>query len=155
VSQTLEDVVKTEVDSLGYDLVELRRHGSRGRPVLDVRIDRRDGSAVSVDDCTRVSRALEARLDAALELAGDRYVLEVSSPGVERPLRTATDWRRFAGQEASVVADAVGGRATVTIERVEGATGAEAVILRDARGGEHHVPLAAIREARLVFHWKR
>ncbi len=155
MSQTLEDVVNTEVESLGYDLVELRRHGTRGRPVLDVRIDRRDGIAVTVDDCARVSRKLEACLDTAPELAGDRYVLEVSSPGVERPVRTPSDWRRFAGREASVVADAVGGRATVEIVAVEGADGDEAVILRDARGGERRVPLADIREARLVFNWKR
>jgi ribosome maturation factor RimP len=151
----LEDVVKGEVDSLGYDLVELRRHGSRARPVLDVRIDRRDGIAVSVEDCTRVSRVLEARLDLSPELAGDRYVLEVSSPGVERPLRTPNDWRRFAGRDASVVADAVGGRARMEIVGVDGGEGEEAVILRDTRGEEHRVPLAGVREARLVFHWKR
>jgi ribosome maturation factor RimP len=123
--------------------------------VLDVRIDRRDGAAVSVDDCARVSRALEARLDAAPELAGDRYVLEVSSPGLERPVRSPSDWRRFAGREASVLADAVGGRATMQIVGVEGGDGDEAVILRDERGGERRVPLADIREARLVFTWKR
>ena len=151
----MEDVVRTEVDSLGYDLVELRRHGSKGRPVLDVRIDRRDGIAVSVEDCTQVSRALEARLDGSPELAGNRYVLEVSSPGIERPLRTPSDWRRFTGRDASIVADAVGGRARVEIVGVEGGEGEEAVILRDARGEEHRVPLAGVREARLVFHWKR
>lgn len=155
MNQTLEDVVTSEVVSLGYDIVELRRHGTKGRPVLDVRIDRRDGIAVSVDDCTRVSRALEGRLDVAPELAGDRYVLEVSSPGVERPLRTAAEWRRFVGRDASVVADAVGGRARVRIEGVDGVEGQEFVIVRDARGEEHRVPLASVREARLAFHWKR
>ncbi len=155
MSQALEDVVATEVDSLGYELVELRRGGSRNRPVLDVRIDRRDGVPVTVDDCSRASRAIEARLDAEPAIAGDKYVLEVSSPGVERPLRNAADWRRFIGKDASVLSDAVGGRATVEIVGVEGDAGSETVVVRDQRGAERRVPLAEVREARLVFHWKR
>ena len=155
MSQALEDVIATEVDSLGYDLVELRRAGSKRTPVLDVRIDRRDGIAVTVDDCSRASRAIEARLDAEPEIAGDRYVLEVSSPGVERPLRNAADWRRFVGQDANVLSEAVGGRANVEIVAVEGEAGSETVVVRDQRGTERRIPLAEIREARLVFHWKR
>jgi ribosome maturation factor RimP len=155
VSQALEDVIASEVDSLGYELVELRRGGSKSRPVLDVRIDRRDGVSVTVDDCSRASRAIEARLDAEPAIAGDRYVLEVSSPGVERPLRNAADWRRFAGQDASVLSEAVGGRATVEIVAVEGEAGSESVVVRDQRGAERRIPLADVREARLVFHWKR
>ena len=155
MSQELEDVIATEVEPLGYELVELRRAGSKRTPVLDVRIDRRDGEAVTVDDCARVSRALEARLDAEPGIVGDRYVLEVSSPGVERPLRNAADWRRFAGKDANVSADAVGGRANVTIVGVDGEPGSETVVVRDARGTERRIPLAEVREARLVFHWKQ
>ena len=84
MGDALEALVTTELDSLGFDLVEFRRRGSRARPVLEVRIERRDGAPLAVDDCARVSRAIEARLDES-KLAGERYVLEVSSPGVERP----------------------------------------------------------------------
>ena len=155
MSGELEDVIAAEVDALGYELVELRRAGSKRTPVFDVRVDRRDGAAVTVEDCARASRAIEARLDAEPAIAGDRYVLEVSSPGVERPLKTAEHWRRFVGKDANVSADAVGGRANVLIVGVEGEPGSEAVIVRDARGTEHRVPLAEVREARLVFHWKQ
>ena len=155
MSQELEDVIGSEVESLGYELVELRRAGSKRTPVLDVRIDRRDGTAVTVEDCSRASRAIEARLDADPAIAGDRYVLEVSSPGVERPLRNAADWRRFIGKDANVLSDAVGGRANVEIMGVEGEPGSEAVLVRDARGTERRIPLADVREARLVFHWKQ
>jgi ribosome maturation factor RimP len=155
VNQALEDVVTTELNSLGYDLVELRRSGSRGRPVMDVRIDRRDGAAVTVEDCSRASRALEARLDADPSIATERYVLEVSSPGVERPLKTAADWRRFVGKHANVLSDRVGGRAEVEVVAVEGEPGSEVIVVRNARGDDLRVPLAEIREARLVFHWKR
>ena len=155
MSQELQDVIATEVETLGYELVELRRAGSRRTPVLDVRIDRRDGSAVTVEDCSRASRAIEARLDADPAIAGDRYVLEVSSPGVERLLRHAADWRRFVGKDANVLSEAVGGRANVEIVGVEGEPGSETVVVRDARGTERRIPLADVREARLVFHWKQ
>ena len=155
MSQALEDVVTSEVELLGYELVELRRTGSKRTPVFDVRIDRRDGAAVTVEDCSRASRAIEARLDTDPAIAGDRYVLEVSSPGVERPLRNAADWRRFVGKDASVLSEAVGGRANVEIVGVDGEAGSETVVVRDARGAERRIPLAEVREARLVFHWKQ
>jgi RimP N-terminal domain len=84
----LESVVEREVDAIGYDVVLLRKGGTRSRPVLEVRIDRRDGKRVSIADCVRVSRAVEARLDAVLgdaaPFGGRRYELQVSSPGDAR-----------------------------------------------------------------------
>ena len=91
--------------------------GTRIRPVLEVRIDRRDGEKVTVDDCARASRALEARLDDGA-LVAERYVLQVSSPG-ERPLRTPAEWRRFVGRWANVLAPDAGGRFEAEIVDVE------------------------------------
>src|SRR5215217_2670868 len=108
MNDELERVVAKELDEAGYDLVELRQGGTRSRPVLEVRIDRRDGEKVTVDDCARASRALEARLDTG-GLVAERYVLQVSSPG-ERPLRTPAEWRRFVGRWANVLAPDFGGR---------------------------------------------
>ena len=153
LSQALEDIVITELDALSFDLVELRRGGTRSRPVFDVRIDRRDGSKVTVDDCARASRAIEARLDADDAIA-ERYVLEVSSPGAERPLKTARDWQRFVGRRANVASEALGGRQEVEIVAVEASPNGDVALLRDAKGVEHRVPLAAVTEARLAFHWK-
>ena len=62
MGEAYEPIVVQELDTLGFDLVELRRGGSRSRPVLEVRIDRRDGTKVTIEDCARLSRALEARL---------------------------------------------------------------------------------------------
>jgi ribosome maturation factor RimP len=148
----LEHLVTTTLDEMALDLVEVRRGGSRSRPTIDVRVERRDGMAVTVDDCARASRALEARLDADGSM-GERYVLEVSSPGVERPLLKPADWRRFAGQRAKVLSDALGGREEVEIVALDGEPGAEVVVVRDGRGAERRVPLAQVREARLAFHW--
>jgi ribosome maturation factor RimP len=152
VNEALEKVVASEVEKLGYDLVELRIAGSRARPTVDVRIDRRDGEAVTVDDCATVSRAIEARLDVGHE-AGERYRLEVSSPGVERLLRTIADWRRFVGSRASVLSPALNGREEVEIIGVDETDGAEVALIRDARGNEQRIALADVKEARLAFHW--
>jgi ribosome maturation factor RimP len=88
MNKDLESLVEQEVDALGYDVVLLRQGGTRSRPVLEVRIDRRDGGRVSIDDCVRVSRAVEARLDVgtadAAPFGGRRYELQVSSPGDAR-----------------------------------------------------------------------
>jgi ribosome maturation factor RimP len=154
VNPNLEPVVVSELETLGYDLVELQQRGTKNRPVIEVRIDRRDGEQVTVEDCTRASRALEARLDGG-ELVSDRYVLEVSSPGVERPLRHAREWRRFVGKRASVNSPALNGRAEYEIVEIEGEDGAEVAVLKDARGNEHRVSLAEVKDARLAFHWKR
>ena len=153
MNQALEEVVVSELETLGFDLVELRRGGTRSRPVFDVRIDRRDGEKVSVDDCARASRAIEARLDAD-ETVADRYVLEVSSPGAERPLKTARDWQRFVGRRANVNSPQLNGRHEVEIVAVEGASGDEVALVRDAKGVEHRVALSAVTDARLAFHWK-
>lgn len=154
VRDELEDVVTSELESLGFELVELRRRGSRSRPVLDLRLERKDGSRVSVDDCARASRAIEARLDSS-GVVGERYVLEVSSPGIERPLRGARDWQRFVGQPAVVTAPPLpAGKAEVTILALEGEPGAEVAVVRDQKGIEHRLPLGEVSQARLAFHWK-
>jgi ribosome maturation factor RimP len=155
VNDRLQGVVIAELDTLGFELVELRRAGTRSRPVLDVRIDRRDGEKVAIDDCVRVSRAIEARLDADETLISGRYVLEVSSPGAERPLRTPAEWRRFVGRRAKVHALALGGRVEVDIVAVEDEAGVgEVAVLRDAKGTDYRIPLAEVKEARLAIKWK-
>lgn len=154
MNQALEDFVRQEVDALGFDLIEFRRGGTARRPVLDVRIDRRDGAKVSIDDCAHVSRAIEPLLDAS-GLVGETYVLEVSSPGVERPLRNAADWRRFAGRRARVLSAALGGRVEVEVVGIEDVDGSEVAVVRDLKGTEHRVALADVKEARLVLVWNK
>ncbi len=154
MKDALEDVVAAELDTVGFDLVELRRAGTKARPLIEVRIDRRDGAAVTVDDCALASRALEARLDGS-DLVAPQYVLQVSSPG-ERPLKNAADWMRFAGQWASVLAPEHGGRFEGKILAVEGEEGAGTAVValelnQKGRKIERRVPLADVKEARLAF----
>jgi len=159
MNEALETLVATEIKPLGLELFELKVGGSKGRPVLDVRVEREDREKVTVDNCAAASRAIETKLDAE-EFGNRNYVLEVSSPGIERPLRNGKDWRRFVGRTAVVTANVPGdpaGRRTdeVEIAGVEGDAGQEIVIVRKQRGDERRFPLAAVEKARLAFHWKR
>lgn len=152
VNQTLEVVVTTELGAAGFDLVEIRTAGSKGQPLFEVRIERRDGQGVTVDDCAKVSRALEARLDES-GLMPERYVLEVSSPG-DRPLRTPAEWRRFVGRWVSVLAPENGGRFEARLVSVDGEAGTESVTLEEVIKGSKKtriVPIAAVKQARLAF----
>ena len=155
MGEAIEPIVAHELDTLAFDLVELRRGGSKSRPVLEVRIDRRDGSKVTIEDCARASRALEARLEVEA-LVTEQYVLEVSSPGADRPLRSIADWRRFVGRRATVTSGMLaGGKQEVEILAVDGEEGAEVVSVRDPKGRDFLVPFMEITAARLAFHWKR
>lgn len=116
--------------------------------MFEVRVERRDGSAVSVDDCARASRALEAKLDGG-GLVPERYVLQVSSPG-DRPLRTPEEWRRFVGRWVSVLAPEHGGRFEGKLNGIGGDAGAEVADIEVDRK-QRHVPLAGVKEARLAF----
>jgi len=157
----IEKGLETRVDDLGYELVEVRWGGSGRRPMLKLRIDRPDtipGQGVTVDECAKVSRALESWLDEYEDLSA-QYVLEVSSPGVDRPLVRARDFERFRGEQVAVKGkEVLLGRAT----RLEGEllgladadAGVESVRLRLPSGEEVSIPRSEIRKAHLVFTWK-
>jgi ribosome maturation factor RimP len=157
----IERELERRVEDLGYELVEVRWGGSGQRPQLKLRIDRLDsspGSGVTVDECASVSRALESWLDEH-EALSNRYVLEVSSPGVDRPLIRPRDFARFRGERVAVVGrDILLGRSTRLEGELlgledEGSEG-EAVRLRLPGGEEVTVPRSDIRKAHLVFEWK-
>ena len=136
------------LDAVGYDLVEFRTGGTKARMLIEVRIDRRDEAAVTVDDCTKASRSIESLLDSSSIVPPD-YELQVSSPG-ERPLRSPGDWRRFVGRWANILSPDFGGRFEAQIKEV----GEDdiVVVLDDRKKTEKRIPLAAVKEARLAFH---
>jgi ribosome maturation factor RimP len=118
-----------------------------------VRVDWLDadpGRAVTIDDCATVSRHLEAWLDASGVL-GDRYVLEVSSPGMERPIRWLAHWQRFVGREVDVrLRDRGRVRARIAAVHPEAAT----VTLTVSGRETVTVPLAEARDATLAVDWE-
>lgn len=149
---SLERELTDRLVALGFELVDLRVGGSARRPHLSVRIDWADpvpGRTVTVDDCASASRALEPWLDAA-GVGGGRYILEVSSPGMDRPLRDLRDWRRFEGHLVDVLVPAMGGRFRVKAVAVQAEPDA-AVELEFPKGDRRMVRLTDIKEARLGF----
>ena len=154
----LQRELERRVAALGFEVVECRVGGSQRRPLIQLRIDRPGastaGGGITVDECAAVSRALEPWLDA--EAVGEgRYVLEVSSPGLERPLRRADEWRRFLGREVEVLVPSLNGRFRVRAVAVtDGAeAGGPAVELEFPKGVRRTLRLAEIKEARLAFDW--
>lgn len=149
----LTDEVRRRVGLLGFELVDLRQAGSPRRARMQVRIDRPDavpGRGVTVGDCEVVSRSLERWLDET-GLLGDNYVLEVSSPGIERPVRWIEHWERFTGRDVNVKLEGVG-RVRATIVRVMREE--HSVVLRLASGVEISVPVEEARDATLVVDWE-
>lgn len=150
----LERQVAARLKERGLELVDLRLGGANRRPHLSVRIDWAEdvpGRTLTVDDCAIVSRALEAWLDEA-GVGGGRYILEVSSPGLDRPLRRVKEWRRFMGRAVDVLVPQFGGRFRVTATEVFDEP-EPAVELQFPKGERRVIKLADIKEARLGFDW--
>ena len=139
--QLLEPVVT----GMGYELVEIEYNPSSRHGVLRLYIDHEDG--IQLDDCTDVSNQVSALLDVEDPIPG-HYNLEVSSPGLDRPLRRITDFERFTGEIVKLkTAIAIDGRRNYK-GRLRGVDGDEVQIECD--GQQFYLPLASIEKARLV-----
>ena len=151
LSENLVESFRVRVDALGLELADLRIGGTQARPLVQVRIEWPPGEPprrVTVDDCAMASRALEAWLDAAGPL-GPRYALEVSSPGLDRPLRWHRHWVRFVGREVQATVAGLGRVRARIVAVPDEAT----VVLQPAGAEPRPVPLAGIRDARLAVDW--
>jgi ribosome maturation factor RimP len=144
LSDTLVEAFRTRLEALGFDLADLRIGGTPNRPLVQVRIDC-PPRAVTVDDCATASRALEAWLDGGGPL-GNRYVLEVSSPGIERPVRWHRHWVRFVGHHVNV---RVAGLGRVNA-RIVAVPTTETVVLEPEGKPALEYRLAELKEARLA-----
>jgi ribosome maturation factor RimP len=96
----IQRIIAPTVEDMGYDIVRVQLSGMQ-RPTLQIMAERRDGGAMTVEDCADISRAVSAVLDVEDPIAS-AYTLEISSPGIDRPLTRLKDYERFAGFEARV-----------------------------------------------------
>jgi ribosome maturation factor RimP len=102
VIQRVDAMIRPAIEGLGFDLVRIRLHAQRGTQVLQIMAEPQgDSREMTVQDCAQVSRHVSAILDVEDPIAG-AYNLEVSSPGIDRPLLDAADFARYTGDEASV-----------------------------------------------------
>ncbi len=144
ITQSLEP----SLEALGYTLVLVRLTDAGRRKTLSVMAERRDGRPMGVDDCTEISRTASALLDVEDPIAGP-YDLEVSSPGLDRPLTKLSDFERFAGHEAKCE----------TLLPLDGRRRFRGVlqgvdkdnILLAMPEGKARIPFSAIRTAKLVL----
>jgi ribosome maturation factor RimP len=152
VVEQVRTVAARVAASYGLDIFDVQFRREAAGMVLRIQIDRPGPAStaedsVSVEDCAAVSRDLSAVLDVE-DIVPTAYTLEVSSPGLDRPLRTADDFRRFAGRRAKVVMrEAVDGQ-TFLKGRLGGVEGDRVVIDAEDRR-RHLVPIGIITRANL------
>ena len=163
----IEKGIEGRVEGLSMEMVDLEWAGSDARPILRLRVDLPDsspGKGVTVNDCVRVSRELEPWLDEHPDVP-ERYTLEVSSPGVERPLRRRRDFLRFIGSEVvvkveNVLPGAKSRRLQGVLEGVEegdsesaDGMGPYTVLVRPGKGSVVRIPNEEMVRAHLVYRW--
>lgn len=155
MADSLESAIERLLGGLGYELVALERGGGRRRPLLRLRIDRPDAepgrSSLTAADCAEVSRATMTMLEERADAPSD-FILEVSSPGVERPLVRERDFKRFAGQEVRLrgYGPLVEGRKEIEAV-LAGFDEEEEKVLLDMDGERLAVPLASVAKANLRY----
>ncbi len=145
-------VIKKKVQALaeeaagvaGVEIADLELLGQIGRLIVRVTIDRDDG--IGIKDCERMSRQLEALLDIEDPIPGG-YTLEVTSPGLDRPLKSLKDYERFRGRLARVVTRKMFNKNNVITGRILDVR--DEIILFQTDRGELEVPYSEIKKGRL------
>jgi ribosome maturation factor RimP len=148
LSEQIATLIGPIADELGYELVRVQVQGGTRRATLQVMAERRDRTAMIVEDCARLSRAISTVLDEADPIAGE-YTLEVSSPGIDRPLMKRADYERFLGHEAKIEMNAaIDGR-----KRFQGAIAAldGDMVMLESDGATASLPLAQVKSAKLIL----
>ena len=143
----LSALLEPVVEGLGFELWELEYLPGRGNALLRLYIDTQAHAGITVDDCERVSRAASEVLDATDPVPGN-YTLEVSSPGIERPLRTARHFAPYVGETVFVETVHLVDERRRFKGRLVAADG-EAIEV-EVDGRTHRLPIAGIRKAHLA-----
>src|SRR5690606_31982 len=148
LTDRIAEMLAPSLQAMGYDLVRVQLMGGK-RAVLQIMADRLDEAAMTVEDCADISRTVSALLDVEDPIR-PAYTLEVSSPGIDRPLVRPRDYERYAGCEAKLDAKvAVDGR-----KRFRGkllGLDADGAVVMDTDDGELHIAFADIAKAKLIL----
>jgi ribosome maturation factor RimP len=146
-TNAIERLIEPSLEALGYRIVRVVLTGSRGA-TLQIMAERLDDVPMSVDDCALISHSVSALLDVADPIAG-AYRLEISSPGIDRPLLKPADYDRFCGREAKIeLTLLLHGRRRFR-GRLLGLSNGTVRLATAA--GEERLPLAAVARANLVL----
>jgi ribosome maturation factor RimP len=145
----LLELLDPVAEAVGYELVRLRLMGGDKQRRLQIMAERPDGE-MNVEDCARLSRAISEVLDAADPISGE-YVLEVSSPGVDRPLTRLKDFEAYEGYEARLELDRLVENRKRFKGQLAGVEGDQVAIDLEDEDETALVPFAWISEAKLVL----
>jgi ribosome maturation factor RimP len=146
IADHAEELAKGVVQAQGLELVHVEFLPKGRSSLLRLYIDKPGG--VSVDDCQRVSRHLSLLLEVE-DFIDQHYILEVSSPGIERPLFKAEDYRRFSGKEIRLVTHGkIEGRKNFT-GLLKGFS--EGIVDLECQGVSYRIPLQEVKKANLVY----
>ena len=148
LTDRIAEMLAPSLQAMGYDPVRVQLMGGN-RAVLQIMADRLDEAPMTVEDCADISRSVSALLDVEDPIK-TAYTLEVSSPGIDRPLVRARDFERYAGFEAKLDAKVpVEGR-----KRFRGrllGLDADGAVVMDTDAGELHIAVADIARAKLIL----
>ncbi len=147
LTDRIAETIEPALAAMGYEIVRVQLGGGRRSPTLQIMCDRLDGQGLTLDDCAEISRLASAVLDVEDPIAGE-YTLEVSSPGLDRPLTRPKDFDRFAGCEARIeLSLPVDGRKRFrgVLRGLEGET-----VLLETGDGPCRLALPDIEKARLI-----
>ena len=148
IEKTVASLVEPLIEKMGYDVVRIQISWSEKRCTLQIMAERKDQKSMTVDDCAAISRMLSPVLDEKDPIASE-YTLEVSSPGIDRPLVRKEDFERFKGFNAKIELNApVDGRKRFK-GRLLGVENAD--ILLDFEGKKVNLPFSEIAKAKLVL----
>jgi ribosome maturation factor RimP len=150
----LNALIEPEAKALGFDLVRVKLFGGAGDLTLQVMAERPDTRQLTIDDCAELSRRISDRMDEleaeGRDLIDEEYRLEVSSPGIDRPLTRLQDFADWAGHEARVVlAQPIEGRKQITgdIKSVDG----DRITIDVRKQGDMTIGFADVGDAKLLF----
>lgn len=143
----IESLIEPSVAAMGFELVRVQFMGGTGK-TLQVMVERQDRQAITVDHCADVSRTISTLLEVEDPVAS-AYVLEVSSPGMDRPLVRVGDYSRFQGFEARIEIDGQLNGQRRFSGRIEGVDGD--LVLLDCDGNRAEIPFQKILKASLVL----
>ena len=147
LDRRIAEIISPTVEDMGYELVRVI---FVGKHTLQVMVERADRAGMTVEDCAAVSRAISAVMDVEDPIEGS-YNLEVSSPGLDRPLVRFDDYRRFAGLDAKVeLRRAVDGRRRFR-GKLQGVEGDDIVLLLTEEEGEIGLSFREIDKAKLIL----
>jgi ribosome maturation factor RimP len=141
--------IEPEVKSLGFELVRVAMIGGTSDPTLQIMAERPDTRQLDLSDCETISRRLSDWLDANDPIEGT-FRLEVSSPGIDRPLTRVQDFADWAGHEARISVKEPRNNRKQFSGTLEGLDG-ESVKLTDKSGAAHLVPFSDISSAKLLL----